>query len=110
MAGLFERAGMSVVLVTNDVDEAILLADRIVPLSLGPGASLGPSFRVALERPRRRERLNRDPAFVKLRNEVPTYLLELAARRAEQAPPRKLTEPPALEPIDLTRRGLRVLR
>jgi nitrate/nitrite transport system ATP-binding protein len=110
MARLFERSGMSVVLVTNDVDEAILLADRIVPLSLGPGASLGPSFRVALPRPRERAHLNRDPAFVKLRNEVTTYLLELAARRAASAPPRVLTERPPLEPIDLTRRGVRVLR
>jgi nitrate/nitrite transport system ATP-binding protein len=110
MARLFERTAKSVVLVTNDVDEAILLADRIVPLSLGPGASLGPSFRVALPRPRERARLNRDPAFVKLRNEVTTHLLELASRRAASAPRRPLTERPALEPIDLTRRGVRVLR
>jgi nitrate/nitrite transport system ATP-binding protein len=110
MARLFERSSMSVVLVTNDVDEAILLADRIVPLSLGPGASLGPSFRVALERPRQRERLNRDPAFVKLRNEVTTHLLELAARRAATAPASARTERPALQPLDLTRRGVRVLR
>jgi len=110
MARLFERSSMSVVLVTNDVDEAILLADRIVPLSLGPGASLGPSFRVALERPRQRELLNRDPAFVKLRNEVTTHLLELAARRAASSPPRPLTPRPELQPLDLTRRGARVLR
>jgi nitrate/nitrite transport system ATP-binding protein len=81
IARIFERTRKTVVLVTNDVDEAILLGDRIVPLTLGPCATLGPSFRVALERPRERAALNRDPAFKKLRNEVTGYLLGLAARR-----------------------------
>jgi nitrate/nitrite transport system ATP-binding protein len=84
-ARLFERTHKSVVIVTNEVDEAILLADRIVPLTPGPRATLGPSFRVALARPRDRAALNRDPAFKKLRNEVTTHLLELAARRPERA-------------------------
>jgi nitrate/nitrite transport system ATP-binding protein len=82
LARLFERTRKAVVLVTNDVDEAILLADRIIPLTPGPCATLGPEFRVGLERPRERAALNRDPAFKKLRNEVTGYLLELAARRA----------------------------
>jgi nitrate/nitrite transport system ATP-binding protein len=35
-------------LITNDVDEAILLADRIIPLSAGPAATLGPEVKVEL--------------------------------------------------------------
>jgi nitrate/nitrite transport system ATP-binding protein len=85
-ARLFERSHKSVVLVTNDVDEAILLADRIVPLTPGPRATLGPSFHVTLGRPRDRSAMNRDPAFKKLRNEITTHLLELAARRPGRAP------------------------
>jgi nitrate/nitrite transport system ATP-binding protein len=85
LARIVAASRKSVVLVTNDVDEAILLADRILPLGPGPAAALGPSFRVALARPRDRAGLNRDPAFKKLRNEVTTHLLELAARRAEGA-------------------------
>jgi nitrate/nitrite transport system ATP-binding protein len=86
LARIFERERKSAVLVTNDVDEALLLADRVVPLGLGPGARLGPSFPVELVRPRQRAALNRDPAFVKLRNEITAWLLALrAAHRKERA-------------------------
>lgn len=66
----------TVVLITNDVDEAILLADRMIPLTVGPPATLGPGFEIGLERPRDRRLLNRDPRFKRLRNEVFDYLLD----------------------------------
>src|SRR3954454_13970617 len=53
----------TVVLVTNDVDEALLLADRIVPLNPGPRATLGPAFRVNLPRPRDRKAVNHDARY-----------------------------------------------
>src|SRR5262245_29426935 len=97
LARIFAASKKSVVLVTNDVDEALLLADRVVPLGLGPRASLGPAFPVMLARPRRRAALNHDPAFVKLRNEITAHLLALRASRADHA--RKPIPPlPALEP------------
>jgi nitrate/nitrite transport system ATP-binding protein len=46
---------------TNDVDEALLLADRIIPLNSRPRATLGPEFRVDLARPRDRKDMNHDP-------------------------------------------------
>ena len=46
------RSSKTVVLITNDVDEALLLADRIIPLNPGPGATLGPEFARALRRAR----------------------------------------------------------
>jgi nitrate/nitrite transport system ATP-binding protein len=70
----------TVVLVTNDVDEAILLADRIVPLSAGPRATLGPSIAVDLERPRSHTSLNRSPEFKRIRESVIDYLLGSAGR------------------------------
>jgi len=45
---IWARDKKTVVLVTNDVDEAILLADRIIPLTPGPRATLGPEFRVEM--------------------------------------------------------------
>jgi nitrate/nitrite transport system ATP-binding protein len=74
----------TVLLITNDVDEAILLADRIVPLGAGPRATLGASIAVDEERPRSRQRLKRDPAFRRIHEEVVEYLLASAghARRA----------------------------
>jgi nitrate/nitrite transport system ATP-binding protein len=72
----------TVVLVTNDVDEAILLADRIVPLSAGPKATLGPSIAVELERPRSHTSLNKSPEFKRIRESVIDYLLGSAGRAA----------------------------
>jgi nitrate/nitrite transport system ATP-binding protein len=69
----------TVVMITNDVDEGLLLADRIIPLSPGPGATLGPSIRVALPRPRDRKALNHDPEFKCLRAAVTGWLLDAAA-------------------------------
>jgi nitrate/nitrite transport system ATP-binding protein len=69
----------TVVMITNDVDEGLLLADRIIPLSPGPGATLGPSIRVALPRPRDRKALNHDPEFKRLRAAVTGWLLDAAA-------------------------------
>ena len=69
----------TVVLITNDVDEAILLADRIIPLTPGPGATLGPAFEVKLERPRDRAAMNFCPEFKRIRNAVTTYLMNANA-------------------------------
>ena len=87
----------TVVMITNDVDEAILLADRIIPLSAGPKATLGPAVAVDIERPRDRKALNHHPEFKHVRTRVIEYLLGSAAqRRASQAPrqiPIALSEP-----------------
>jgi nitrate/nitrite transport system ATP-binding protein len=74
----------TVVLITNDVDEALMVADRIIPLDLGPGATLGPSFRVDIERPRDRREMNHDPRFQQLRGEITQYLIGLSHRNAAQ--------------------------
>jgi len=60
----------TVLLITNDVDEGILLADRIIPLTAGPGATLGESVSVDISRPRDRKALNHDPNFARIRANV----------------------------------------
>ncbi|HEY5653305.1 MAG TPA: ABC transporter ATP-binding protein [Pontiella sp.] len=75
----------TVILITNDVDEGILMADRIIPLNIGPKASLGPSFIVDIERPRNRKTMNHDPAFKRIRNEVSHYLYEQRRVHKEDA-------------------------
>jgi nitrate/nitrite transport system ATP-binding protein len=72
---IWERDRKTVVLITNDVDEAILLADRIIPLSAGPAATLGPAVRVDLERPRDRKAVNHCPRFKEIRQQVFAWLL-----------------------------------
>jgi nitrate/nitrite transport system ATP-binding protein len=70
------------VLVTNDVDEALRLADRLIPLSHGPGASLGEPVRVDIARPRDRKALLHDRHYQELRAHVIDRLRTNARRRA----------------------------
>jgi len=78
---IWQRDRRTVVMITNDVDEALLMADRIVPLTPGPDATLGPSFEVDLPRPRDRSSLNFQPAFRALRRQVVDYLMNLSHAR-----------------------------
>ncbi len=72
----------TVLLVTNDVDEAILLADRIHPMTPGPGAVLGPPIEVALPRPRQRRQMSLVPGYQKARQAVVEFLIACRRRRA----------------------------
>lgn len=63
------------VLITNDVDEAILLADRII--ALNPDGTLGEEFAVDIARPRDRTAMNNDETFKRLRADVTTYLMDV---------------------------------
>lgn len=71
---IWEESQKSVVLITNDVDEAILLAERIIPLTPGPRARLGPSIPIPLSRPRDRKALLHSAEFHRIRREVVDYL------------------------------------
>ncbi len=79
---IWERERKTVVLITNDVDEAILLADRIIPLTPGPRATLGPEFKVPLERPRDRTAMNHSPAYRGLRKDITEYLMAIGNTRS----------------------------
>ncbi|WP_346897356.1 nitrate ABC transporter ATP-binding protein [uncultured Roseibium sp.] len=80
-AAICEQEKKTIILITNDVDEAILLADRIIPLKPGAKATLGPEFKVPFARPRDRGELNHDDDFIKLRAEVTEYLMEVGDER-----------------------------
>ena len=86
-------------LITNDVDEALLMADRIIPLSAGPGATLGPSVPVPLPRPRDRRSLHHHPEHKQARRTVLDYLLGPGGR-PKLSVTRKLVLPDLL-PEDL---------
>lgn len=84
-------------LITNDVDEGIIMADRIIPLKPGPNATLGPEFKVDFPRPRVITEMNQNEAYKKLRNEVIEYLIEVGATRKSDS---DITyELPDLKPI-----------
>jgi nitrate/nitrite transport system ATP-binding protein len=97
---IWEQDRKTVVLVTNDIDEGILLADRIVVLSAGPRATLGPAVAVDLPRPRERKALNHDPHVARIRAQVIELLLRSGSRAPATAVP-SVREQPAARPLEV---------
>ncbi len=79
---LWEAKRKTVVMVTHDVDEALLLADRIVMMTSGPAATIGEILEVPFPRPRRREQILAGADYFWLRNSILSFLEERAARPA----------------------------
>jgi nitrate/nitrite transport system ATP-binding protein len=73
----------TVIMVTNDIDEAILLADCVYPLTRGPRATLGQPIPVTLPRPRVRTRLSLVPEYQRLRREIIVFLEGSKEQRAK---------------------------
>jgi nitrate/nitrite transport system ATP-binding protein len=82
---IWQASRKTVLMITNDVDEGILLADRIIPLSIGPRATLGPAVAIDIPRPRDRKAMNHDERFKHARNQVIEYLLGPGRRRNQSA-------------------------
>ncbi|MDF1762441.1 MAG: ABC transporter ATP-binding protein [Oleibacter sp.] len=74
----------TVIMITHDVDEAVLLSDRIVMMTNGPSATVGEILHVELERPRNRIQLADDPTYNKYRQQVLSFLYE-KQRKVETA-------------------------
>ena len=91
----------TVLLITNDVDEALMMADRIIALGTGPRARLGAAYQVDIERPRDRREMNHDRRFQALRAEITQHLLGLAQRR-DAVQGAQVFPLPALAPTDLS--------
>jgi nitrate/nitrite transport system ATP-binding protein len=72
----------TVVMVTHDVDEAVLLADRVVMMTNGPAATIGEILEVNLARPRDRLQLANDPTYIRLRKAVLEFLYQKQLREA----------------------------
>lgn len=70
----------TVIWITNDPDEAILVADKVIPLLPTSPATLGEPMVVDIERPRDRKAINHDPRFKKLRADLITTLLDAKGR------------------------------
>ena len=81
---IWEKDKRTALLITNDVDEGIYMADRIIPLRPGPNATLGPEFKIDLERPRDKTELNDNASFKKTRNAIIEYLMDIGDERKSE--------------------------
>lgn len=97
---IWQESRKTVLMITNDPDEGIYLADRIIPLTAGPGATLGPSFQVEISRPRDRKAINHDPHFKQLRRDVIEFLLGSKHERHTELTKKLIL--PDIEPEDLS--------
>ncbi len=94
---IWNQEKKTVILITNDVDEGILMADRIIPLTPGPKATLGPEFKVTIERPRDVTQLNQNPEYKRLRNDILEYLIDVGATRKQVSDQKYIL--PELKPV-----------
>ncbi|MGB3918071.1 ABC transporter ATP-binding protein [Thiothrix litoralis] len=79
--------GNTVIMITHDVDEAVLLSDRIVMMTNGPAASVGEILEVNLPRPRNRVEMAELPEYIRCRHAVLKFLYERHGRKEEVAAP-----------------------
>ena len=79
---IVERTKSTVIMVTHDVDEAVLLSDRIVMMTNGPAARIGGIVEVDLARPRDRIALAQDRRYMELRSSVLDFLYRRQLRQA----------------------------
>jgi nitrate/nitrite transport system ATP-binding protein len=96
---IWNKNKRTALLITNDVDEGIYMADRIIPLRPGPKATLGPEFKIDIERPRDKTALNDNASFKKTRNEIIEYLMEIGNERSSNSEIQY--ELPDIQPKDL---------
>jgi nitrate/nitrite transport system ATP-binding protein len=73
---IHQRLGNTMIMITHDVDEAVLLSDRIVMMTNGPSARIGEVLSVPIERPRKRIELASDRDYLKCREAVLKFLYE----------------------------------
>lgn len=98
IVNIWSKDKKTCLLITNDVDEGIIMADRIIPLNPGPNATLGPQFDVNFSRPRIVTEINQLVKYKELRNEIIEYLIEVGSNRRKKEVHRKY-ELPDLNPV-----------
>ncbi|MEM7010884.1 MAG: ABC transporter ATP-binding protein [Verrucomicrobiota bacterium] len=99
---IWQDEGQTIILITNDVDEGLYMADRVIPLSIGPKACLGPETVVDAPRPRDRRAITSEAKFQQLRNEVINYLLDQKEKERQRSV-QKPVSLPNIKPMDISR-------
>ncbi len=80
-----QELNTTIVMITHDVDEAVLLSDRVLMMTNGPAATVGEILAVDLPRPRHRVQLADDSRYHHLRQQIPHFLMKNSRKRREEA-------------------------
>jgi len=78
-----QKVQNTVIIITHDVDEAVLLSDRVIMMTNGPSATIGEILEVNLERPRDRVALQSDPEYIRCREAILDFLYKKFAKEDE---------------------------
>lgn len=100
--GIWEELGQTIFLITNDVDEGLYMADRIIPLSVGPPSTLGPETKVGKARPRDRREITTGTEYIGLREGIIEFLLHEKERERASSSHAVVTLP-NIKPMDISR-------
>ena len=92
----------TVFMITHDVDEAILLADRIFLMTNGPEARIAEAVEIDLPRPRNRAEIIKHPHFYTIRNYLVDFLVNRSGDlRVQENEPQGMRYPPSINPVNL---------
>ncbi len=78
-----QSVNTTMIIMTHDIDEAVLLSDRVVMMTNGPAATIGEILEVNLERPRNRVELQHDPEYIRCREAIVAFFYEKFAKEDE---------------------------
>ncbi|DAB30269.1 MAG TPA: bacitracin ABC transporter ATP-binding protein [Sulfurimonas sp. UBA12504] len=78
-----QKVQNTVVIITHDIDEAVLLSDRVIMMTNGPQATIGEILEVNLPRPRNRVELQQNPEYIRCREAILSFLYEKFAKDDE---------------------------
>jgi nitrate/nitrite transport system ATP-binding protein len=78
-----QKVQNTVIIITHDIDEAVLLSDRVIMMTNGPEATIGEILDVNLDRPRNRVELQHDPEYIRCREAILSFLYEKFAKDDE---------------------------
>ena len=78
-----QKVKNTVIIITHDIDEAVLLSDRVIMMTNGPDATIGEVLEVNLQRPRNRVELQHDPEYIRCREAILSFLYEKFAKDDE---------------------------
>jgi len=78
-----QKVQNTVIIITHDIDEAVLLSDKVIMMTNGPQATIGEILEVNLSRPRNRVELQSDPEYIRCREAILSFLYEKFAKEDE---------------------------